>query len=135
MIRKSILGLIALAFVGIVSRSFMPGVYASTQKGLITDFSAILLSTMECTCTGATYLITLDDLTDSTLTLTYMPGVSALKLDYNFYTSGVQFLGQYTTDTGLCEMYIGYSCTVVTADGLITPSPYQGLGTSGQAVQ
>ena len=76
-------------------------------------------------------MITLDDLTDSVLTLTYMPGVSTLKLDYNFYTSGVQFLGQYTTDTGFCQMYIGYSCTTVTADGLITPSPYQGLGTSG----
>jgi hypothetical protein len=134
MIRKGYILASALAFVGVVAQSFMPGVYASTQKGLITDFSAILLSTMECTCTGATYLITLDDLTDSTLTLTYMPGVSALKLDYNFYTSGVQFLGQYTTDTGLCQMYIGYSCTTVTADGLITPSPYQGLGTSGQPV-
>jgi len=133
MIRKGFIFFVAFACVGIIARSFMPGVYASTQKGLITDFSAILLSTMECTCTGATYLITLDDLTDSTLTLTYMPGLSALKLDYNFYTSGVQFLGQYTTDTGLCEMYIGYSCTAVTADGLITPSPYQGLGTSGQA--
>lgn len=134
MIRKTFLFAVALAFVGLVGRSFVPGVYASTQTVLITDFSAVLLSTMECTCTGATYMITLDDLTDSVLTLTYMPGVSALKLDYNFYTSGVQFLGQYTTDSGLCEMYIGYSCTTVTADGLITPSPYQGLGTSGESV-
>lgn len=134
MIRKASLLLGVASFVGLITQSLVPGVYASTMKGLITDFSAILLSTMECTCTGATYLITLDDLTDSTLTLTYMPGVSALKLDYNFYTSGVQFLGQYTTDTGLCQMYIGYSCTTVTADGLITPSPYQGLGTSGQPV-
>jgi hypothetical protein len=134
MIRRTPFLLAVAAFVAVVSQSLTPGVYASTMRGLITDFSAILLSTMQCTCTGATYLITLDDLTDSTLTLTYMPGVSALKLDYNFYTPGVQFLGQYTTDTGLCQMYIGFSCTTVTADGLITPSPYQGLGTSGMPV-
>ncbi len=107
---------------------------ARAMENIITDFASILLSTIECTCTGATYMITMENLTYETKTLTYMPGTSALKLDYNFYTSGVQFLGQYTTDTGMCQIYAGTTCTTLTADGLITPTPFQGMGTSGYSV-
>ncbi len=107
---------------------------ARAAESIITDFASILLSVVECTCTGATYLITLENGTYEPKMLTYMPGVSALKLDYNFITTGVQFIGQYTTDTGLCQIYSGTSCTALTGEGLITPSPYQGMGTSGQSV-
>lgn len=107
---------------------------ARAAENIVTDFASILLGTIQCTCSGATYMITMENLTYQTKTLTYMPGVSALKLDYNFYTTGVQFLGQYTIDTGMCLIYAGTSCTTLTADGLISPTPYQGMGTSGQSV-
>jgi hypothetical protein len=124
-----------LAFaVGLYMALMIVSVTPAAHAIVVTDFGSILVSTIPCTCSGALYMVTLQNGTYRPKTLTFMPGVSALKLDYNIMTPGVQLLGQHTVDTGWCWMYKGTSCVLLPAEGFILPSPYQGVGTSGAPV-
>lgn len=103
----------------------------SKAEAIYIDYGGYMVWAMPCTCTG-TYYIAIEDIamTQMYYPLDYIPGVSWINQDFNFYLAGVYSTGQWMPMAPICQIYVEEECVPMTTFGMFTPYPAQGLGSA-----
>lgn len=78
--------------------------------GNVDFFGGSITNVTYCTCSTSVMLDINDKVTNNTLTVVYIPGVSRLYANYNIFTAGPNVIGGYWQGSAQCLIYSGNSC-------------------------